>query len=168
MPQETWPEFCERHGNAPVRVRDDVLCFKDGATGVQVPGGHQMNEPPSDDRARLTLQRTYWHTVLGYFAAQFKQTQDAVRGGIPHLNWNERLGPRPQGLDAVGLLEHLQLKAVEPQRQLETIEEELSRLPGNVELAERERRLAKALAKRRSMAMQLHSKIDSMTLTPST
>lgn len=163
---ETWTEFCQRHGGNPVRLKDDALCFADGATGVECPGGHQCHEPPDDPRALLTLIRDYHRKVLGYLAAQFTAVQNAARGGTPYLNWDDRLGPRPQGLDAPALLEHLQEKARQPAEKLKAIEAQIAALPGNIELAEREARLRKAMAKRESAALAQLRKVESMTLTP--
>jgi hypothetical protein len=165
MPIETKTEFCQRHG-IPIQVEDHEHLFPDGASLYDFAGSVQLREPPDDPRQRLGLQRQYWTECLRRIEAQFSRIKAAVREHNPFLNWDDRvpIGPRPQGLDAVGLLEHLKSLAVEPTNRLREIESALAAIPVNAAQDERERRLRKALRKRELAAQAQQQRAMSLTL----
>ena len=165
MPLETREEFIQRQGGRYIIAADDRLLFPTGASLRPYPGGFTPVEPSPDQRTRLGVQRDYWTAILKMLSAQFTAVQNVARGGLHFLNWDaERLGPRPSGLDAVGLLGWLQEKAVEPQAKLQEVEAQIAALPANKLQTERERRLKVAMAKRRSEALQRLREVESMTL----
>lgn len=167
MPIETHDEFIARHGGRGVRAEGGRLLFADGATVRPFPGGMAPVEPSSDSHERLAIIRSYWTARLKQIATQFGQVQAAARLRIPHLNWSgEHFGPRPPGLDSVGLLGWLQRLAVEPSARLAEIEAEIASLPQNVELEVRERRLKIANHKRYVAGVDRLRDVEAMTLTP--
>lgn len=163
MPIETREEFCQRHGQS-IRIGDFDLLFADGATASTF-SGFQGHEAPDDERQRLEIQKRYWGETFSRISDQFARVRNAVKNQAPWLlNWDGRLGPRPNNVDGVALLEHLKAFAQEPKVKLAEIEAALAALPTNQAETERERRLKRALRKRQRQAEEQQRQAMAVTI----